>query len=151
LTAVAAVILLVVGAGCEPKQMQLDLNIEPGGTYEVLTHEVTIPVSLACTRKARVMLTASSFYAVTPPGTQSLRTLDGNHDYIVVDCPAPATTFTTLWRSPNALTKPVYVKVAAETVSSAPLPAIDYDTAVDSGAKLTHILCWPTPTTCAPA
>jgi hypothetical protein len=152
LAALAALVLVLVSTACEPKQMQLDLGIKPGSTYEVLTHKVTIPVSLGCTRKALVMLTAFSFYAVTPPGTQSLRTVDGNYSYIVVDCPGPATTFTTVWRSAEALSKPAYVKVRAETVSrTTPLDPIDFDTAESSGAKLTHILCWPTPTNCAPA
>jgi hypothetical protein len=78
--------------------------------------------------------------------------LDGNETH-TVSCPGPdPTTLKTDWRSPwknPSLTRPLDFTVLGLTPGS--VEPLDYDfVQVDQAVTLARILCWPTPTTCAP-
>jgi hypothetical protein len=152
LAGAAAVVLVVVGAGCEPKpQMHLDLAVEPTGTYEVLTHKLTLNITVPCTRATSVAVRAAAGSADPQHPLLWLDALDGRSD-VLIRCSGPGDVATrkTEWRVSGAglAPNPVPVMMMAMT-SGFVLDPVDYDLVyVRQDVTITRIMCWPTPTTC---
>jgi hypothetical protein len=156
LTALAVAVLAFVGAACEPPppQMQLTYDIDPSGTYEILTKVVTINVAISCTRATRIGVTAST----GSPNRQYLTPVDpyvSGLPLIVIRCPGPAATrFTTKWKwDATAPTGVVPVLMTGNTEEyPGSIPAVDRaTTAVEKGVTFNHILCWPGAPSCSMA
>jgi hypothetical protein len=154
LVGAAAVALVVVGAACEPKaQMHLDLAVEPTGTYEVLTHKLTLDITVPCTRATSVAVSAAAASADPQHPLLWLATLDGRSDgTILFRCSGPGDIASrkTEWRVSSAgiAPNPLRVMMMAVTPGFVADP-IDYDLVyVTQNVTITRIMCWPTPTTC---
>jgi hypothetical protein len=152
LAGAAAVVMVLVGAGCEPKaQMHLDLAVEPTGTYEVLTHKLTLNITVPCTRATSVAVGAAAASADPQHPLLWLDALDGR-DSIVFRCSGPGDVATrkTEWRVSSAGIAPNPLPVMMMAVTSGfVVEPIDYDQVyVTQNVTITRIMCWPTPTTC---
>ncbi len=158
LIALLVAALGVMGSACQPApvpQMKLTLDIDPAGTYEILTEVVTAKVRLSCTRPYSVGLDV-----VRPVGWGGVQELHSDR----VQCPGPdGETFALQWKFGFTPTKPIPILMTAttSTVDTSSLfpddwvertPAIDLATTWD-GESITFqpILCWPGAPACSPA
>jgi hypothetical protein len=160
LIALVLAALGVMSTACQPApepvpQMKLTLDVDPAGTYEILTGVATANVRLSRTRPYSVKVTVERplvWGAVQDLGSQR------------VDCPGPAGGTLPIRFELGYVPTSEPVPIRMEATTSNPLtypgppfsvertPAIDLASTSD-GAQITfrHILCWPGAPACSSA
>jgi hypothetical protein len=160
LAPVAVAVLGLVGTACQPaptEQMELTLDVNPSGTFNVLTNVITLTGRVTCTRQADVRLVAN--YPLTIDGrTRTVHLAPDGHRQGWIGCPGPrGANWATDWQViegnadplPKTPPNPAVITMTGWTATSFPTPPIDYDVeTVTQTVTLPRLLCWPGAPSC---